>query len=861
MRNMKALVAWVVLMAAAAAAGEETWNLDPAAWRREGAALVSRGNAQMKRGGFAIMEGAHSRTVRVRAEVTPKAMGGELAAEVGVAVCDNLENYWFLKLVQTARGAGNRRAAALVECMQSTLGAERDLTCVKRRGAVEWKEGAAYVLELELSAEGVCGRVTPAGADRPQFECAYAFGKREAVDRGRGALLVQGDFTAQVTGVRVETGAAAEPTPVPAVPYASDQYIRGVTAEPTGFFRCAKVGGRWTLIDPLGRGYRALGVGLVSRNASYCEKLGYSEYGRSNDRKFPNPGEWEADTVAKLSSWGFSALGNGAQLSLGRRGLSHCLNLYIGRRLCAKDDDWSLCRYRGQATTGFPDVFHPQFAAVCDWFAREFCARHRNDPWLLGYYLDNELDWVGPRGPNRASGTGLFEVAMAKDDAHPAKRAALAHLAGRKATPEIKRDFVRLVAERYFSTVVGAVRRHDPNHLVLGCRFAGVRGAHEEVWRAAARHCDVLTFNVYPWIDLDHGTVASGGYGTEPLADWSRRMSAAGGKPFYVTEWSFTAYDSGLPCQRGAGEVFQRQSERARATELFARTLLASPCYVGYDFFSWVDQPRLGWSAADPENANFGLLNAEGEPYWEMTEMFRRLHGEFAAGHGEPPPAPRLAYVREGDGWCVSNSVGLVLRGRVGGKAMVDDIRLGGKRLGHYTGMAGLLVDSRPVWEEAEVVRDVGYEERGGYGALTVVAEGGQGGRRFRLTHRLVVAPGNCDFRVSILGIENVGAAPLAVERLLMRLYPDDPEAAAENQPSGNMHPWDGASLAAWRFRDGRRFGLEAVSNPNARFLMTVNAKGARNPDLGFPIAGTATVAPGGTWTPLLPLYARAVID
>jgi hypothetical protein len=34
-------------------------------------------------------------------------------------------------------------------------------------------------------------------------------------------------------------------------------------------------------------------------------------------------------------------------------------------------------------------------------------------------------------------------------------------------------DLTRLVAEKYFSVCAAAIRKHDPNHMILGCRFAG----------------------------------------------------------------------------------------------------------------------------------------------------------------------------------------------------------------------------------------------------------------------------------------------------------------------------------------------------------------------------------------------------
>jgi NitT/TauT family transport system substrate-binding protein len=40
-----------------------------------------------------------------------------------------------------------------------------------------------------------------------------------------------------------------------------------------------------------------------------------------------------------------------------------------------------------------PDPFDPRFAAAVDEMARNAAARFRRDPWLVGYFVDNELSW------------------------------------------------------------------------------------------------------------------------------------------------------------------------------------------------------------------------------------------------------------------------------------------------------------------------------------------------------------------------------------------------------------------------------------------------------------------------------------
>ena len=43
----------------------------------------------------------------------------------------------------------------------------------------------------------------------------------------------------------------------------------------------------------------------------------------------------------------------------------------------------------------FPNVFRPDFAVHCQRLAKKACAAKRDDPWVIGWYTDNEIAWRG----------------------------------------------------------------------------------------------------------------------------------------------------------------------------------------------------------------------------------------------------------------------------------------------------------------------------------------------------------------------------------------------------------------------------------------------------------------------------------
>ena len=411
-----------------------------------------------------------------------------------------------------------------------------------------------------------------------------------------------------------------------------------------GFFSVEKTPeGRWWVKDAEGKRTIIRGVDWVIYRGHRCEADGTRHHYREwNDAHYASPAVWEKETLARLKDWGFNMLGTGADATLRHRGLAHAWEINFGNKFGTRDD-WNDERWitpqEGRPCSALPNVFHPDFAAHCERMAQEVCAPMKNDRDLLGYFLDNELRWwgTGPWGWY----TGVYTAVTNKPAAHSARKALAAF---ERAHPELKgeelqRGFLGHLAETYFRVTTAAVRKADPNHMILGCRFAGIGGADKVVWEAAGRYSDILTFNIYPEADLDRNVMrwSDGRLMTDDIAKvygWAKR-------PVLITEWSFPALDAGLPSTNGAGQRFLTQKERAAATELCAKTFLSLPYLVGYDYFMWVDEPFNGISKAFPENSNYGLVSEKGVPYPEITDMFRRLHAEVEKWHDAPPPAER----------------------------------------------------------------------------------------------------------------------------------------------------------------------------------------------------------------------------
>ena len=673
----------------------------------------------------------------------------------------------------------------------------------------------------------------------------------------------------------------------------------GANASAAGFYRVERGSGDgWLLKTPSGRPAKWLGVDHVKFNGFRCEAEGNRmRYREANIKKFVTRAAWASNTVERLRGWGFNALGAGCDnADLKGFGLGRTVFLALGDSATSddeKDHEHYLARNLHTPGTAFPNVFSADFAAQCDRAAAKACAANRDDPEVLGYFIDNELAWEGRnRGATRP--WGLFDAACAKPKGNTARKALEDFLLkrglkiGDDVPVEVKQDFAGLVAEKYFSVAAAAIRKHDPNHLVLGCRFAGAI-VPDCVWQAAGRHCDVVTLNAYARAELESGNVIlwyRDGY--LPIGDALSKISALAGRPVMLTEWSFPALDAGLPCRNGAGQRFDTQMERAWASRLYAETVLSLPCVIGYDYFMWVDMPAKGISYRFPEDTNYGLVREDGTEYRELTAAFAEVHKAALKG-GVVPGGTRFgasaqnafalvydpvtnaaavppAFSFSNGAYCVKNSAGLELRGRVGGSMPLEKIAFGEKDYGRLSAMiqtqgaynpksrSGYDIAVRKVKE----VAGVDWRVVDGRGILSLKCDAGA----VMMELEIDIAPESRNFIAEVKRIVNKSDKPLAVNGVLLLPYaPFTNIVASAKRPMPSFLNRPHCS-AAWLERGtGRYLGILTDSQFTEEIDFWRDKSGGWHPDVCFspvrPVhGGRLVIESGKAWSPEAPLNA-----
>jgi hypothetical protein len=341
---------------------------------------------------------------------------------------------------------------------------------------------------------------------------------------------------------------------------------------------------------------------------------------------------WRDEAAARLQAWGFNTIGNWSAPELAAlHRLPYTVPLLPAgtfATISAGGDWWGK----------MADPFDPGFAAAADRMARDAAARFGGDPYLVGYFVDNELSWGSGSSKDPAKHYAVPLGALAAAPASPAKSALIAQLVDTYREPQrlaeawgialvswndLRRagftlpptsfdrpavigdltTFARRFAEAYFRTVAEALHRRDPDHLYLGSRFAW------QTWEAVAacaRWCDIVSFNIYRRSIAD-----------DP-EQWARFHAL--GKPALIGEFHFGSTDRGLFWEGlvGAG----RESARGPAYARYLDAVAGNPDFVGAHWFAYIDEPLTG-RTLDGENGHVGFVSVADVPYRGLVAAAR----------------------------------------------------------------------------------------------------------------------------------------------------------------------------------------------------------------------------------------------
>jgi len=429
-------------------------------------------------------------------------------------------------------------------------------------------------------------------------------------------------------------------------------WAAGPQLEATGWFRVEKVDGQWWLVDPDGRLFWSHGIDCVHYGGEYTPLddrenwyqwlperdsplgafygTGRGLHGYYAGREVRTFSFTAANLVRKygdgwkeafsdvchrrLRSWGMNTIGNWSESSIYRlRRTPYTATFGVQARSIEGSEG-----YWGK----FPDPFDASFKSSLQAAIKREKGKSIGDPWCIGFFVDNELSW--------GDDTSLAIAALASPADQPAKIAFVEWLKKNYETieklnsawtstyaswqdviesqklPDKNKSladlkaFYSVLAEKYFELISSELKAAAPNQLYLGCRFAW---ANESAVRAAAKYCDVISFNRYEYT----------------VADLS--LPEEIDRPVIIGEFHFGALDRGM-FHTGLKET-DNQQDRAQKYKEYVLGALRNPYITGTHWFQFRDQATTG--RGDGENYQIGLVDICDTPYPETISAVKEV--------------------------------------------------------------------------------------------------------------------------------------------------------------------------------------------------------------------------------------------
>jgi hypothetical protein len=329
-------------------------------------------------------------------------------------------------------------------------------------------------------------------------------------------------------------------------------------------------------------------------------------------KKYGNLAGWRDMTYSRLNSWGLNTIGNWAEDSL----------LLQSQTPFTYSFETDIKQWN-------KDVFHPGWEKHIDSvFFR--AARWKSNKYLLGYFVDNESGWGNLKLLEQLPEDAFLRKEWKKylikkyldlqsfNPNNTTNYQSWDGLANEKDQSAFAQEDIialeRLYTDRYFRTVATILKKYDPNHLYLGCRFTR-KLKPEHILEIAGKYCDVITVNVYSYEPIK-----------EEMEAWHRQT----GRPILIGEHQAALKSSRqLPLRWQTFDEAERYAYFTNYVSVWAKM----PFSLGSHWYQYSDQHITG-RASNGENQIIGFVDITDQPYESMIEASRYNSAHMYQWHG-----------------------------------------------------------------------------------------------------------------------------------------------------------------------------------------------------------------------------------
>lgn len=347
--------------------------------------------------------------------------------------------------------------------------------------------------------------------------------------------------------------------------------------------------GSWSFVDTSGKPFFSVGLNHIDDS-----DLRYPHNVDVFEQKYGTRENWFKGVIDDLAHLQFNTLGWTQQYISGGWGealdwfgdpvdLGHSYpwpdrNLldagmpYVVQIRVQEIEDWN-------GHPAFRDVFSEDFEKYADWIARRAVSDHKHSPYLLGYFLVDIPSWL-------PHASGRFWPGF--EGLSPAQHEAKLHE----------------VADKYYRTITDAIRRYDPNHLILGDRYNGNKGIPTAPLQAMKDYVDVLSVQYFTGkSDAEYAQMI------EDLHRWHELT----GKPVVIADiGNWTPTDMNPHRTSDIATQAERGADYAHGLDLVAQ----QPWLIGWHWCGYIENLGRGWGIKDPFD-NF---------YTDMTDRVREAN-------------------------------------------------------------------------------------------------------------------------------------------------------------------------------------------------------------------------------------------
>ena len=376
--------------------------------------------------------------------------------------------------------------------------------------------------------------------------------------------------------------------------------------EATGRFRTEKIDGRWWIIDP--EGYMH-----YERSVTSLRKGTNTETAWKNT--FHLESMWMRMTQHDLANIGFH--GTGAFCTDTYQHIQKHNSSSPDAPLTLTPSFGFLSQFRSKY--GYTDpggnsenrvglVFYPHWEEFCEAYIKEALAPYLNDPNVLGFFSDNEINFSSQ---NSMILQRFLAINNNESEAKIAAQEFMQSKGATSVTEELNSEFAGIVAEKYYKGVKEAIDKIDPGMMYLGSRLHGTPKYLEGVVTAAGKYCDIISINYYSRWSPELDTYV------KYWGEWAD-------KPFLVTEFYTKGIeDSDLPNSSGAGFAVPTETDRAYAYQHFTLGLLEAKNCVGWHWFKYQDDAP---EDNNNQGCNKGIFDNDYKMYQKLARFMKAIN-------------------------------------------------------------------------------------------------------------------------------------------------------------------------------------------------------------------------------------------